>query len=214
MKVRFDANGDVIVVTGGANGIGRALAIAAAKAGAKVAVCDVDRGSGRNGPALRRQATKRSNSPAASYFRRREQDLVVAAPRAACGDDRIRQRLGRSALERDLLERAACKKSKRSAISRPEQPGRAANVRSSAANTCDNSAVAIAIAIAAAGIAARNGCFAASFAGSVTAGLSLRSGVVVRRSAFGIGLVIRCVAVSCRCWIVVASAQEGSPESR
>jgi 3-oxoacyl-[acyl-carrier protein] reductase len=42
MKARFEADGDVIVVTGGGNGIGRALALAAAKAGAKVVVCDVD----------------------------------------------------------------------------------------------------------------------------------------------------------------------------
>jgi 2-hydroxycyclohexanecarboxyl-CoA dehydrogenase len=42
MKARFEADGDVIVITGGANGIGRALAIAAAKAGAKVVICDVD----------------------------------------------------------------------------------------------------------------------------------------------------------------------------
>src|SRR5262245_38410529 len=42
MRARFDAKGDVIVVTGGANGIGRALARAAAQAGARVAVCDVD----------------------------------------------------------------------------------------------------------------------------------------------------------------------------
>lgn len=42
MKARFEADGDVIVVTGGANGIGRALALGAAKVGAKVVVCDVD----------------------------------------------------------------------------------------------------------------------------------------------------------------------------
>ncbi len=42
MRARFEADGDVIVVTGGANGIGRALAQAAAQAGARVVVCDVD----------------------------------------------------------------------------------------------------------------------------------------------------------------------------
>jgi 3-oxoacyl-[acyl-carrier protein] reductase len=42
MKARFEADGDVVVVTGGGNGIGRALALGAAKAGARVVVCDVD----------------------------------------------------------------------------------------------------------------------------------------------------------------------------
>jgi len=42
MRARFEAEGDVIVVTGGANGIGRALACAAAQTGARVVVCDVD----------------------------------------------------------------------------------------------------------------------------------------------------------------------------
>jgi 3-oxoacyl-[acyl-carrier protein] reductase len=42
MKARFEASGEVIVVTGGANGIGRAIAVAAAGIGAKVVVCDVD----------------------------------------------------------------------------------------------------------------------------------------------------------------------------
>jgi 3-oxoacyl-[acyl-carrier protein] reductase len=42
MKARFEADGDVIVITGGANGIGRALADAVVRAGARVVVCDVD----------------------------------------------------------------------------------------------------------------------------------------------------------------------------
>jgi 2-hydroxycyclohexanecarboxyl-CoA dehydrogenase len=42
MRARFEAEGDVIVVTGGANGIGRALARAAAQAGARVVVCEMD----------------------------------------------------------------------------------------------------------------------------------------------------------------------------
>jgi 3-oxoacyl-[acyl-carrier protein] reductase len=42
MKARFEADGEVIVITGGANGIGRALALAAAAAGARVVICDVD----------------------------------------------------------------------------------------------------------------------------------------------------------------------------
>ena len=42
MKVKFDASGDVIVITGGANGICRALAIASSRAGASVSILDID----------------------------------------------------------------------------------------------------------------------------------------------------------------------------
>jgi 3-oxoacyl-[acyl-carrier protein] reductase len=43
VEAKFEAAGDVIVITGGGNGIGRGLAKAAAKAGARVVICDVDR---------------------------------------------------------------------------------------------------------------------------------------------------------------------------
>ena len=42
MRARFEADGDVIIITGGANGIGRELARAAAAAGARVVICDID----------------------------------------------------------------------------------------------------------------------------------------------------------------------------
>jgi len=45
MRARFEADGDVVVITGGANGIGAALARAAAAAQARVVVCDVDEGA-------------------------------------------------------------------------------------------------------------------------------------------------------------------------
>lgn len=41
MKATFKADGDVIIITGGANGIGRELALTANAAGAKVVVCDI-----------------------------------------------------------------------------------------------------------------------------------------------------------------------------
>ncbi|QTG16918.1 SDR family oxidoreductase (plasmid) [Agrobacterium tumefaciens] len=42
MKATFDAAGDVVVITGGANGIGRALALGVSAAGGKAVICDTD----------------------------------------------------------------------------------------------------------------------------------------------------------------------------
>lgn len=46
MKVQFDARGNVVVITGAANGIGQALAVACARAGAQVVALDVDAQAG------------------------------------------------------------------------------------------------------------------------------------------------------------------------
>lgn len=40
MKATFDGGGDVVLITGGASGIGRSLAVAASKANCSVVVCD------------------------------------------------------------------------------------------------------------------------------------------------------------------------------
>jgi len=45
MRVRFDLEGSVLAITGGANGIGRALAVSAAEAGARVVILDLDPGA-------------------------------------------------------------------------------------------------------------------------------------------------------------------------
>ena len=45
MRVRFDFEGSVLTITGGANGIGRALAVSAAEAGARVVILDLDQGA-------------------------------------------------------------------------------------------------------------------------------------------------------------------------
>lgn len=42
MRVRFDFEGSILAITGGANGIGRALAVSAAEAGARVVILDLD----------------------------------------------------------------------------------------------------------------------------------------------------------------------------
>jgi len=45
MRVRFDFEGSVLAITGGANGIGRALAASAAEAGGRVVILDLDQGA-------------------------------------------------------------------------------------------------------------------------------------------------------------------------
>jgi 2-hydroxycyclohexanecarboxyl-CoA dehydrogenase len=45
MRVRFDFEGSVLTITGGANGIGRTLAVSAAEAGARVVILDLDQGA-------------------------------------------------------------------------------------------------------------------------------------------------------------------------
>jgi 3-oxoacyl-[acyl-carrier protein] reductase len=59
MRARFEADGDVIVITGGANGIGCALALAAAQAGARVVACDVDTAALARLSGIPRIATRR-----------------------------------------------------------------------------------------------------------------------------------------------------------
>src|SRR5262249_37639076 len=100
MRARFEAEGDVIAVTGGASGIGRALATAVARAGARVIVFDIDAGAladlGKEQPAIvMRRLDVSDRAAVLAAFAEIEQEfgrldgLVCAAaiqPRAAVVD--------------------------------------------------------------------------------------------------------------------------------
>jgi 2-hydroxycyclohexanecarboxyl-CoA dehydrogenase len=72
MRVRFDFEGSVVAISGGANGIGRALAVSAAEAGARVVILDLDQGA--------MDATTRLNSGiAAMHLDVGDRDAVISA---------------------------------------------------------------------------------------------------------------------------------------
>jgi 2-hydroxycyclohexanecarboxyl-CoA dehydrogenase len=72
MRVRFDFEGSVVAISGGANGIGRALAVSAAEAGARVVILDLDQSA--------MDATTRLNSRiAAMHLDVGDRDAVISA---------------------------------------------------------------------------------------------------------------------------------------
>jgi 2-hydroxycyclohexanecarboxyl-CoA dehydrogenase len=72
MRVRFDFEGSVLAISGGAKGIGRALAVSAAEAGARVVILDLDQSA--------MDATTRLNSRiAAMHLDVGDRDAVISA---------------------------------------------------------------------------------------------------------------------------------------
>ena len=96
MRARFEAEGDVIVVTGGGNGIGQALARAAAQAGARVVVCDVDEAAMTACPMFQGLRRGASTSPIARRCSRRSARSSAISAGSTASFARRRSNRGRS----------------------------------------------------------------------------------------------------------------------
>ena len=83
----FNLTGQVAIVTGGARGLGRQMALALAEAGADVAVCDLLEAEARQTAAELRAFGRRAISGKVDVTRVDEIEAFIAASRRAVGQD-------------------------------------------------------------------------------------------------------------------------------